>query len=78
MVGQEDYIKDVINRYGSKVKEKIIPVPKEIEKDGEDGDDQASTDVVGGVVVGNSHPAGHQLWRESYQPAACAASEAGL
>ena len=36
LVGQEDYIKDVINRYGSEVKEKLIPVPKEIEKDGED------------------------------------------
>ena len=36
LVGQEDYIKDVINRYGSEVKEKLIPVVKEIEKDGED------------------------------------------
>ena len=36
LVGQEDYIQDVINRYGSEVKEKLIPVPKEIEKDGED------------------------------------------
>ena len=31
LVGQEDYIKDVLNRYDGEV-----PVPKEIEKDGED------------------------------------------
>ena len=40
-MGQEDYIKDVLKRYDGEVKEKTIPVPKEIGKEGEDEEQDA-------------------------------------
>ena len=42
------------------------------------GDGSESTDVVGGVAVGDPDEARHQLWRESHQPADRAAGEAGV
>ena len=73
LVGQEDCTKDVINRYGSEVKEKLICAEGDREGRGGRGAGHGD-DSARAVAVGDWRPAGHQLWREPHSPADCAAS----
>ena len=64
-MGQEDYIKDVLNKYDGEVKEKTTPVPKEIEKEGEDEEQDAEMVRLAQTL------SGELLWATRTRPDIC-------